>query len=161
MVLLESIAEAKGCFPRNLLILNIALASINGFLATIAFSQVSFAYPFLCNLYSLCFFSCIRLLMKMGLSSSSSSFWFFFEHQFVEYQNWCACICPDFELIELSNYIEAVLLCLVSEKEEESGRFGILREFALRFVVVKHFPFLSFYLVWVLNGALDYFLPCC
>lgn len=40
MVLLESIAETKGCFHRNLLILNIALASINGFLATIAFSQL-------------------------------------------------------------------------------------------------------------------------
>lgn len=136
MVLLESIAETKGCFPTNLLILNIALASINGFLATIAFSQVCFAYPFLCNLYSLCaFLAVLGSWWKWGY-------------------NWCACICPDFEYIELSYYIEAVLLCLVSEKEEEI----VLRGLALRFGVVKRFPFLWFYLVGELNGALDYCL---
>ncbi len=56
MVLLDLEAEAqtRGCFPGNLLILNIVLASINGMLATIAFSQVTFVYPFLCNLSILC-----------------------------------------------------------------------------------------------------------
>jgi len=64
---LEAEAQTRDCFHGNLLlILDIVLASINGILATIAFSQVSFLlhtqFSFVISLFSL-FVGFVRLLM--------------------------------------------------------------------------------------------------
>lgn len=122
---LEAEAQTRDCFHGNLLlILDIVLASINGILATIAFSQVSFLlhaqFSFVISLFSL-FVGFVRLLMSK------------FFPLFVSWWE-MLCVCLSWFWIELnldSLHLNFVLCLVFKEEYNRMNGSGVLQGPAL------------------------------